>query len=99
MHNFKINQKVTNLNLLEGAVNHGDEHVEQHDHHGDVVDSVEHIANVLNEFVPIVDDHGPDLGQSKYSPEQCLEAFLQSGVGERAGQSYFQNSNRPLIIT
>lgn len=89
---------MTDLDLLEGAVNHGDEHVEQHDHHGDVVDAVQHVANVLDELVPIVDDHGPDLGQSKYSPEQCLEALLQSGAGGRAGESYFQYSNKSLIF-
>lgn len=89
---------MTNLNLLEGAVYHGDEHVEKHDHHGDVIDAVQHVANVLDEFMPIVDDYRPDLGQSKYSPEQCLEALLQSGLGNRGGQGYFQNSNKPLII-
>lgn len=66
------------LNLLEGAVNHGDEHVEQHYHHGDVVHPVEHVTNVLDELVPVVDHHRPDLGQSEYGPEQRLKALLQA---------------------
>lgn len=69
----------TDLNLLEGTVDHGDEHVEQHYHHGDVVDPVQHVANVLNEFVSVIDNDGLDLGQSKYGPEQRLEALLQAG--------------------
>lgn len=69
---------MTYLNFLEGAVNHGDEHVEQHYHHGNVVNPIKHITNVLNEFVPVVDHHRLDLRQSKYSPEQCLEALLQA---------------------
>ncbi len=59
----------TNLDLLKGTVNHGDEHVEQHYHHGNVVNSVQHVTNVLDEFVPIIDHNRSDLGQSKYSPE------------------------------
>jgi len=66
------------LNLLEGAVNHGDEHVEQHYHHGNVVDPVQHVTDVLNEFVSVVDDNRLDLRQPKYSPEQRLEALLQA---------------------
>lgn len=69
---------VTYLYLLEGAVNHGDEHVEQHYHHGNVVNAIQYVANVLNELVSIVDDYGFDLRESKYSPEQRLEALLQA---------------------
>ena len=86
---------MTNLNLLEGAVNHSDEHVEQHYHHGHVVNPVQHVTSVLDEFVSVIDDNRPDLGQSKYSPEQRLEALLQSGQRHREGnrwrreESYF----------
>lgn len=76
---------MTNLNLLEGAVNHGNEHVEQHYHHGNIVDPIQHVANVLNEFVPVIDHDGPDLGKSKYGPEQRLEALLQAGRVHREG--------------
>lgn len=69
---------MTNLNFLEGTVNHGDEHVEQHYHHGNVVNPVQHVTSVLDEFVPVIDDDRSDLGQSKYGPEQRLEALLQS---------------------
>lgn len=74
---------ITNLNLLEGTVNHGNEHVEQHYHHGNVVNPIQHVTNVLDEFMSIVDDNRPDLGESKYSPEQCLEALLQAGQMHR----------------
>lgn len=69
----------TDLNLLEGTVDHGDEHVEQHYHHGDVVNPVQHVTNVLDEFVSVIDNDGLDLGQSKYGPEQRLEALFQAG--------------------
>lgn len=60
---------MTNLNLLEGTVNHGNEHVQEHYHHGNVVYPVQHVTSVLNEFVSVVDDNGPDFGETKYSPE------------------------------
>lgn len=95
---------MTNLNLLKGTVDHGDEHVEQHNNHGDVVNPVQHVTNVLNEFVSIIDHNRPDLRQSKYSPEQRLEALLQAGRMHRGGngggreEQLFLNSNKPLII-
>lgn len=73
-----FNIRLTNLNLLEGTVNHGDEHVEQHYHHGNVVNPIKHVTNVLDELVSVVDHNRSDLRQSKYSPEQCLEALLQA---------------------
>ena len=91
--------RLTNLNLLEGTVNHGDEHVQQHYHHGDVVDAVQHVTDIFNKFVSIVDDDRPDLRQSKYSPEQCFEALLQAkwmhreGNGGGRGRSYFQTNH------
>ena len=54
-------------------------HVEQHYHHGDVVNPVQHVTNVLDEFVSVIDNDGLDLGQSKYGPEQRLEALFQAG--------------------
>lgn len=79
---------MTNLNLLEGTVNHGNEHVEQHYHHGHVVNSIQHVTNVLDEFVSIIDHDRPDLRQSKDSPEQRLEALLQ------AGQTHIEGNRR-----
>jgi len=73
-----ISSLMTNLNLLEGTVDHGDEHVEQHYHHGDVVNAVQHVADVLDEFVSIIDHDRLHLRQSKYGPEQRLEALLQA---------------------
>lgn len=52
---------LTNLDLLEGAVDHGDEHVEQYYHHGNVVNPVQHVTNVLDEFVPVIDHDRFDL--------------------------------------
>lgn len=74
---------MTYLNLLEGTINHGNEHVEQHYHHGNIVNSVQDVTSVLDEFVFVVDHYGSDLRQSKYSPEQCLEALLQAGQTHR----------------
>lgn len=45
------------LYFLEGAVEHGNEHIEQDDHHDDVVDPIQNIAYVLNEFMVDVNDH------------------------------------------
>lgn len=84
----------TYLNLLEGAVNHGDEHVEQHYHHGNVVHPVQHIADVLDELVVVVDHYRPDLGQSKYGPEQRLEALLQAGWRQQE-----DNVNHLTVVT
>lgn len=84
MKHVKVNYTLmTNLNLLEGTVNHGDEHVKEHDHHGNVVYTVQHVTSVLDEFVSVVDDNGPDLGETKYSPEQRLEALLQAAQMHR----------------
>lgn len=96
------------LNLLEGIVNHGDQHVEEDNHHGDVVNTVEDITDVLNEFVSIIDDDRLDLGQTKYSPEQCLKALLQSKQmhGKQKGQeeerkakvTYQEQSNPKMCV-
>lgn len=48
---------MTYLNFLEGAVEHGNEHIQQHNHHDDVVHPIQNIANILNEFMVDVDDH------------------------------------------
>lgn len=74
---------MTNLNLLEGTVNHGDEHVKEYYHHGNIVYPVQHVASVLDEFVFVVDDNRLDLGETKYSPEQSLEALLQAAQMHR----------------
>ena len=69
------------LDLLVGAVDHGDEHVEQHHHHGDVVDAVQHVADVLDELVVVLQHHRDDLGQPEDGPEQGLEALLHPAEG------------------
>lgn len=96
-----IHKLMTNLNLLEGTVDHGDEHVEEHYHHGNVVHPVQHITSVLNEFVSVVDDNRPDLGEAKYSPEQRLEALLQAAQGSKrneTGGKLFWIPNKLFII-
>lgn len=45
------------LDFLEGAVEHGDQHIEENNHHDDVVHPVQNVAYVLNELVVDVDDH------------------------------------------
>lgn len=45
------------LNFLEGAVEHGNEHIQQDDHHDDVIHSIQHIASVLNELMVYINDH------------------------------------------
>lgn len=84
---------MTNLNLLEGTVNHGDEHVEEYYHHGNVVHPVQHVTSVLNEFVSVVDDNRPDLGETKYSPEQRLEALLQAAQMHREASKMRQEGS------
>ena len=69
----------THLDLLEGAVEHGDEHVEEDDHHDDVVDAVEDVARVLDELVVGVQYDGSHLGEAEDGPEQGLEALLHAG--------------------
>lgn len=39
------------LDFLEGAVEHGYEHVQQNNHHDDVVHPIQNIADVLNELM------------------------------------------------
>lgn len=90
---------MTNLNLLEGTVNHGDEHVKKHYHHGNVVYPVEHVTSVLDEFVSVVDDNRPDLGQTKYRPEQRLEALLQAAPEKQIkSHKLFWISNKLFIF-
>lgn len=77
-----VHQKLqTHLNLLERAVDHRNEHVEEHYHHGNVVDPIQHVANVLDEFMSIINYHRLDLWKPKNSPEQCFEALLEPGPG------------------
>lgn len=42
------------LYLLIRAVDHGNEHVEENDHHRDIVDSIQHVANVLYELMVVL---------------------------------------------
>lgn len=69
-------KEVKYLNLLKGAVDHCNEHVEQYNDHSDVIHSIEHITGVLNEFVSVVHNHWLHLRESKNGPKQCFEAFF-----------------------
>lgn len=42
------------LYLLVRAVDHGNEHVEKDDHHCDVIDAIQHVANVLYELMVVL---------------------------------------------
>lgn len=46
------------LNFLEGAVEHGNEHIQQDNHHDDVVHPIQNIASVLDELMVDINDHG-----------------------------------------
>lgn len=59
----------TYLNLLIGVVDHGYQHVEQHDHHGDVINAVENVTNVLDELVVVFQHHRDHFRQAKDGPE------------------------------
>lgn len=57
------------LNFLEGAIKHCGEHIQQHNHHDDVVNSIENIANILNELMVNVNDNWFHFWQAKNSPK------------------------------
>lgn len=65
------------LSLLVGPVDRGNEHFEQHCHHGgDVVDDIEDRANVLKEPVVLFEHDGRDIRQATLGPKQCLETTV-----------------------
>lgn len=64
------------LDFLIGAVNHGDQHVEQNDHHGHIVYSIKDVSDILYEFVVIFEHNGSHFGQPEYGPKQSLETFF-----------------------
>lgn len=66
------------LDFLIGVVDHGYQHVEQHNHHGDIINPVQHIANILDELVVVFQHHRDDLRQAKYGPKQGFKAFFNS---------------------
>lgn len=47
----------TYLDFLEGAVKHGNEHIQQDNHHDDVVHTVQNVAGIFNELMVDVNDH------------------------------------------
>lgn len=71
------------LDLLVRAVDHGNEHVEKDDHHGDVVDPVQDVTNVLDEFMVILQHHRDHFWQAKDGPEKSLKTLLHSVMIER----------------
>lgn len=71
------------LYLLVRAVDHGNEHVEENDHHCDVIDAVQHVADVLYEFMVVLQHHGDHFRQPEDRPEEGLETLLHSARNER----------------
>lgn len=59
----------TYLDFLEGAVEHRNEHIEQHNHHDDVVNPIQNVASVLNELVVDVNNHRLYFRQAKDCPK------------------------------
>lgn len=45
------------LYLLVRAVDHGNQHVEENNYHGDIIDAVQDIADVLDELVVVLQHH------------------------------------------
>lgn len=66
------------LDFLVWAVDHGDEHVEKDYHHGDVIDPVQHVANVLYELMVVLQHHWNHLRQPEDRPEKSLKTLLHS---------------------
>lgn len=71
------------LYLLVRAVDHGDEHVEENDDHCDIIDAVQYVADVLDEFMVVLKHHRDHFRQPEYGPEEGLEALLHSARNER----------------
>ena len=71
------------LDLLVRAVDHGNEHVEQNHHHRDIIDSVQHVANILYELMVVLQHHWDHFRQPKYRPEQSLKTLLHSARNGR----------------
>lgn len=57
------------LNFLIRVVDHGYQHVEQHHHHGDVINAVQDVADVLDELVVVLQHHRDHFRQAKDGPE------------------------------
>lgn len=68
----------TDLDLLVGAVDHSDEHVQQNHHHSHVIYPIQDITDVLYELMVVLQDHRGDFRQAKYGPEQSFKTLLHS---------------------
>lgn len=71
------------LYLLVRAVDHGNEHVEKNYHHSDIIDSVQHVADVLYELMVILQHHRNHFRQPEDWPEESLETLLYPAGTER----------------
>lgn len=71
------------LYLLVRAVDHGNEHVEKNYHHSDIIDSIQHVANVLYELMVILQHHRNHFRQPEDWPEKSLETLLYPAGTER----------------
>lgn len=69
------------LNLLVGAVDHSNEHVEKDDHHRDIIDSVQDVADVLYELMVILQHHRDHFRKPEDGPEKSLETLLHPARG------------------
>lgn len=93
----ELSTGVAHLYFLVRAVYHGDEHVEQNHHHGDVVDAVQHVSDVLDEFMIVLQNHRRHFRQPEYGPEERFKALLHPENTERwesAGRFRRWESNR-----
>lgn len=71
------------LYLLVRAVDHGNEHVEKNYHHSDIIDSVQHVADVLYELMVILQHHRNHFREPEDWPEKSLETLLYPAGTER----------------
>lgn len=86
------------LYLLVRAVDHGDEHVEENDDHCDIIDAVQYVADVLDEFMVVLKHHRDHFRQPEYGPEEGLEALLHSARNERENVM-MKKKNRKQYLT
>ena len=68
----------SHLDLLEGVGDHGDEHVEQHDHNDEGEDAIEDTAYELRQHV-IRHVHVFLVGHPEHGPEQEVEGLVKPG--------------------
>lgn len=71
------------LDLLVRAVDHGNEHVEKNHHHCHIIDSIQHVADVLYELMVVLQYNRDHFRQSEDRPEKSLKTLLDPARNDR----------------